>query len=146
MNSFIQWHDHEMFPVVVDDLRASEDFGQRFGEAREVLRTVGYAHLIQLTRQVTLSPNEFGILHIDIPQVPIYKGTIVILFDIDKSGSMNDTCSDNSTKIQHIRHALKNFLSVLIQTIKNHPEITVRIGLCVFSHDAHNLFHLVTIH
>ena len=113
MNSFIQWHDHEKFPVVMEDLQ-------------------------------TFLQEKFGILHIDIPQVPIYKGTIVILFDIDKSGSMNDNCSDNSTKIQHIRHALKNFLAVLIQTIKNNPEITVRIGLCVFSHDAHNLFHLVS--
>ena len=121
MNSFIQWHDHEMFPVVVDDLRSEDRRSSTFWASED-----------------------FGILHIDIPQVPIYKGTIVILFDIDKSGSMNDTCSDNSTKIQHIRHALKNFLAVLIQTIKNHPEITVRIGLCVFSHDAHNLFHLVT--
>ena len=148
MNSFIQWHDHEMFPVVVEgnkermssdqeveDLRSSvqEKFGQMFGEV-----------LQQLTLKVTSSLEEFGILHIDIPQVPMYKGTIVILFDIDKSGSMNDMCSDSSTKIQHIRHALKNFLSVLIQTIKNHPDITVRIGLCVFSHDAHNLFDLIT--
>jgi hypothetical protein len=113
ISSFIQWHDHEMFPVVIEcDDKSSPS-------------------------------NNFGILHIDIPKVPMYKGTIVILFNIDKSGSMNDVCSDNSTKIQHIQHALKNVLSVLIQTIKNHPDITVRIGLCVFSHDAHNLFHII---
>ena len=165
MNSFIQWHDHEMFPVVVDQLPGAEktsEFGQRAFAASQKLSlqqlTQQVASLFgtknefgqraeslqQLTRQVASLPNEFGILHIDIPQVPMYKGTIVILFDIDKSGSMNDICSDSSTKIQHIRHALKNFLSVLIQTIKNHPDITVRIGLCVFSHDAHNLFDIIT--
>jgi hypothetical protein len=40
-------------------------FGQRFGEAREVLRTVGVAHLIQLTLKVALllrSEEEFGFL------------------------------------------------------------------------------------
>jgi von Willebrand factor type A domain len=113
ISSFIQWHDHEMFPVEID-----------------------CDHPPSLSKK-------FGILHIDIPKVPMYKGTIAILFNIDKSGSMKDICSDHSTKIQHIQHALKNFLSVLIQTIKHHPDITVRIGICVFSHDAHNLFHMI---
>jgi len=133
MNSFIQWHDHEMFPVVVENRRSSDqEVETRRSSDQEV------------ENRRSSDQEKFGILHIDIPQVPMYKGTIVILFDIDKSGSMNDMCSDSSTKIQHIRHALKNFLSVLIQTTKNHPDITVRIGLCVFSHDAHNLFHLIT--
>ena len=40
--------------------------GQRIGEAREVLRTVGEAHLIQLTHKVTSlehKPEEFGCPH-----------------------------------------------------------------------------------
>jgi len=89
-------------------------------------------------------PGKIGILHIDIPPMPVCTGTLAVMFNLDKSGSMDDICSDSSTKIQHIQHALKNMLRVFIKTVETEPNLTIRIAVCVFSHNAHNLFNIVT--
>ena len=89
-------------------------------------------------------PGKFGILHIDIPPMPVCTGTLAVMFNIDQSGSMDDVCSDSSTKMQHIQHALKNILRVFIKTVETEPNLTIRIAICVFSHSAKNLFHMVT--
>ena len=88
--------------------------------------------------------DKFGILHIDIPPMPTCTGTLSIMFNIDKSGSMDDLCSDSSTKMQHIHHALKNILRVLVKTLDTEPDLTIRVAICVFSHNTHNLFDIVT--
>ena len=55
----------------------------------------------------------FGVLEINIPKEKISNDVIWdIVFSIDNSGSMSDFCSDNKSKMEHIKHTLRNILKL----------------------------------
>lgn len=81
----------------------------------------------------------FGILDLSVKQMDIVQTPLAIVFQIDKSGSMDEKCSDTKTKMEHIQHALKNMVRTLAYNIENHPGLTIYLALNVFSHDVVNI-------
>ena len=54
---------------------------------------------------------KFGLCKIQINEnIPKTITKIHIVFTIDNSGSMNEKCIDNKTKLEHINHTIKNML------------------------------------
>lgn len=56
---------------------------------------------------------EFGILKVKMIKKDITKNPVSVLFTIDRSGSMSDTCSDGKTKLQHVKYTLKKIFEEL---------------------------------
>ena len=61
---------------------------------------------------IQLSEPKFGILNLKTASVPLLEQDMEheIIFMVDCSGSMSDTCSDGRSKMQHIVHTLKNMI------------------------------------
>ena len=83
--------------------------------------------------------SEFGILRIEVPAIPISKQPLAILINLDHSGSMDDSCADGRTKMQHIKHTIKNILRVLSAKLEEEPELTIYICINIFSHNVENI-------
>ena len=66
-----------------------------------------------------------GILNLKAISSPFTEDELEILFMVDCSGSMSDTCSDGRNKMQHIIHTLKNMILYFNEnpTIKAHITI-----------------------
>jgi len=65
---------------------------------------------------IDLFPNDdykFGILRVDMVKKDVTKNPVSILFTIDHSASMNDTCSDGKTKLEHVKYTLKKIFEEL---------------------------------
>jgi len=73
----------------------------------------------------TLTPNQFGILEIEINETAPTQIPQDILFSIDTSGSMDDKCKDNRSKMQHAKNTTKNIMKVLSQL--ENPKISICI-------------------
>ena len=69
----------------------------------------------------------FGILKLFVNPSPITNRHVEFDFYIDNSGSMDDMCSDNKTKLQHMKFLLKS----IIRYLKKH-NITATISLHSF--------------
>ncbi len=55
----------------------------------------------------------FGVLTIKVPKGDLIGEPQTIIFTIDRSGSMDDRCSDGRTKMQHAAHTTKNLWDML---------------------------------
>ena len=53
---------------------------------------------------------KFGVIHIKTPKVQMTKTPLAIYMNIDRSGSMDDMCSDGRTKMTHLKHTIKNMI------------------------------------
>ena len=82
---------------------------------------------------------QFGILRIDVPVLPISFQPLAILLNLDHSGSMDDPCADGRTKMQHIKHTIRNILRVLMIKLEENPELTIYMCIHIFSHDVENI-------
>lgn len=82
---------------------------------------------------------KFGILRIEVPILPISTQPLAILLNLDHSGSMDDSCADGRTKMQHIKHTIKNILRVLMIKIEENPELELFMCIDIFSHDVENI-------
>jgi len=61
----------------------------------------------------------FGTLNIVVKDTPINNTPIFILFTNDISGSMNETCPDGSTKMEHSIHTIRNILVLFAEQSEN---------------------------
>ena len=87
-------------------------------------------HNSNTTFKIFESENEnidyhFGILKLEIIEMPIISTPQLVLSTNDMSGSMSDLCKDGCTKIHHMNHTLKNIISVLKE--KNESNISMEI-------------------
>ena len=83
----------------------------------------------------------FGILRIEVPIIPISTQSLAILLNLDHSGSMDDPCADGRTKMQHIKHTIKNILRVLMLKLDETPELEIYMCIDIFSHNVENILH-----
>ena len=93
----------------------------------------------------SIIPNahHFGILRISTPKTQISITPLAILLNIDGSSSMDEIGSDKLTKINHIKHTLKNMIHVLIDKITETPNICIYISILLFTHDVKNLLQRI---
>ena len=71
------------------------------------------------------NPSNFGTVTIQARKGPRhYKNTHVVA-TVDRSGSMLDTCSDGKTKMEHIKHTLKNIMNCLSQESAHPPTLHI---------------------
>lgn len=95
---------------------------------------------------LTLFDNEsenknFGILSLTTEKTEVINVPLAILFNVDCSASMSDTCSDGRTKMQHIIHTINNILRVF-STMEN---IECYIAVDTFDHDIKSIFDFTHI-
>ena len=64
--------------------------------------------------QILPRKENFGILNIITPEMAPRFDAIRWIFTIDRSGSMEDRCPDGKTKMEHIKHTLKNMVTHFI--------------------------------
>ena len=83
--------------------------------------------------------SKFGILRIEVPVLPISTQPLAMLLNLDHSGSMDDPCADGRTKMQHIKHTIRNILQVLMIKMEENPELTIYMCIHIFSHDVKNI-------
>ena len=83
----------------------------------------------------------FGIFRIEVPIIPISTQPLAILLNLDHSGSMDDPCADGRTKMQHIKHTIKNILRVLMLKLDETPELEIYMCIDIFSHNVENILH-----
>lgn len=64
----------------------------------------------------------FGIYNLIVPDKPILFKTIHWILNVDVSGSMSNKCKDGKTKIEQIKHTMKNMLDYFLtfKDIKQH--------------------------
>ena len=55
----------------------------------------------------------FGVLVVDVNEVPVTESPIFILFTVDSTGSMSDYVSANTTKMQYVIQTLKSIVKYL---------------------------------
>jgi len=87
--------------------------------------------------------HHFGILNVSTPKTPISTTPLAILLNIDGSSSMDEIGSDKLTKINHIKHTLKNMIHILIEKITETPDICIYISIMLFTHDTKNLLQRI---
>jgi hypothetical protein len=75
----------------------------------------------------------FGILQLEMNETSQITNPLFILFNIDQSQSMDDTCStDNKTKMDHAKHTTKKMLEILLKKTYHYPPQTIYVQLVVF--------------
>lgn len=84
---------------------------------------------------------QFGILNLNAISAPSSGTTLDLLFSVDQSGSMSDTCSDGRTKMQHITHTLKN----MILYFRDNPHIKVYITIDSFDESIYSIVERTAI-
>lgn len=84
----------------------------------------------------------FGVLEIDIPKEKISNDVIWdIVFSIDNSGSMSDFCSDDKSKMEHIKHTLRNILKLF----STNKEIKFNVYVQSFNDEIKEIFDFTTV-
>lgn len=75
----------------------------------------------------------FGILQLEMNETSQITNPLFILFNIDQSQSMDDTCStDQKTKMDHAKHTTKKMLEILLKKTYHYPPQTIYVQLLVF--------------
>lgn len=81
---------------------------------------------------------KFGIFDIAIRgEIPITQKHIHIFFTVDASGSMNDTCIDGLTKMQHLLYTLENILRIFHEK----TECNISINVQSFDSSVYKIIH-----
>ena len=134
----------------------NEDYGFSYFEFEDTKKTQVIAQksmnsMIEWHDDVTqvsvdsVVPNarHFGILRISTPKIPISTTPLAILLNIDGSSSMDEIGSDKLTKINHIKHTLKNMIHLLIDKMTETPNICIYISILLFTHDVKNILQRI---
>ena len=61
-------------------------------------------------------PWQFGILEMEMVEMPFTKTPIVIVFSIDMSGSMSDIGRDRKSKMRHVKTTFKNMMTFIAES------------------------------
>ena len=134
----------------------NEDYGFSYFEFEDTKKTQVIAQksmnsMIEWHDDVTqvsvdsVVPNarHFGILRISTPKIPISTTPLAILLNIDGSSSMDEIGSDKLSKINHIKHTLKNMIHLLIDKMTETPNICIYISILLFTHDVKNILQTI---
>jgi len=78
----------------------------------------------------------FGILQVTINSTPILHQDQVLDNNIDMSGSMEDTCQDGKSKMQHAKHTLKN----IVTTVAKKPDASITMATYGFDDETETIF------
>lgn len=70
---------------------------------------------------------EFGILKIKVNNTPMIKSPQFILFTLDRSQSMSETCEGNLTKMEHAKHTIKNIVKLIVNTANESGPIFIQV-------------------
>jgi len=70
----------------------------------------------------------FGILKLNAISCPCSSLEQEFIFNVDRSGSMSDLCSDGRSKMQHITHTIKNMVKYFV----DNPSIKLHITIFAF--------------
>jgi len=82
------------------------------------------------------NPYTFGILQLEMNDTPQITNPLFILFNIDRSQSMDDICpTDHKTKMDHAKHTTKKMLEILLKKTYHYPPQTIYVQLLVFDDD-----------
>jgi len=78
----------------------------------------------------------FGTLQLEMNETPQITNPLFILFNIDRSQSMDDICpTDHKTKMDHAKHTTKKMLEILLKKTYHYPPQTIYVQLLVFDDD-----------
>ena len=86
-------------------------------------------------------PYHFGVLEISTPEKDAIPYTWDVKFDIDRSGSMSDSCMDGRTKMQHIKLVLSNILRLFA----SYENMTFNVSVDSFDHNLYVVFDFAHI-
>jgi Mg-chelatase subunit ChlD len=79
------------------------------------------------------NPYTFGTLQLEMNETPQITNPLFILFNIDRSQSMDDMCpTDHKTKMDHAKHTTKKMLEILLKKTYHYPPQTIYVQLLVF--------------
>ena len=78
---------------------------------------------------------KFGILDLKALSSPPTQEILEYIFQVDRSGSMSDICSDGRTKMQHIIHTLSN----IVTYFRENPDIKVFITVEAFDNKLYTI-------
>ena len=145
--SFGQWAEKPTTTNSEGDRMSSKEFEDKHTDKpQEAIHSMIEWH-DDITRvnvnSVVLNAQHFGILRISTPKTPISTTPLAILLNIDGSSSMDEISSGKLTKINHIKHTLKNMIHVLIDKITETPNICIYISILLFTHDVTNLLQRI---
>lgn len=110
-NAYIQFHDPTIIPETFDENNTP------------------------LVFELFPNPNPytFGTLQIQMNETPQITNPLFILFNIDRSQSMDDMCpTDHKTKMEHAKHTTKKMLEILLKKTYHYPPQTIYVQLLVF--------------
>ena len=83
----------------------------------------------------------FGILKIEMNETPVIQSPIFIEFSVDRSGSMDEFCKDNNTKMHHVKKTLVN----IIEYIATLEDANVYIQIDIFDERVHTCIEYIKI-
>jgi len=116
-NAYIQFHDETIIP-------------ETFNENNTPLVFDLFPSTTTTTQN---TPYTFGTLQLEMNETPQITNPLFILFNIDRSQSMEDTClTDNKTKMEHAKHTTKKMLDILLKKTYHYPPQTIYVQLVVF--------------
>lgn len=84
----------------------------------------------------------FGTLSITMPKTPMTQNAQIINMMIDESGSMDDMCEDGKSKMDQIKHVVKNIYDFIIKECETG---NVQIGLQSFNTRVRQIFNVMTV-
>ena len=91
--------------------------------------------LLQNKRELPNNMKEnFGIIKVKVPLVPMNKNRIHLIFSIDRSGSMGNREWDGHTALDHLKHVLLNMLNYFT-TLDSKIYITINM----FDHEINQI-------
>jgi hypothetical protein len=93
------------------------------------------------TQTIDNPPYHFGVLEISTPEKDAIPYTWDVKFDIDRSGSMSDSCMDGRTKMQHIKLVLSNILRLFA----SYENMTFNVSVHSFNHNLYVVFDFAHI-
>jgi len=82
----------------------------------------------------------FGVLKVNMVKKDITKNPISVLFTVDRSASMSDTCSDGKTKLQHVKYTLKKIFEELSK-----KKCDIEVCVLLFDNESDILIDFVKI-
>lgn len=77
----------------------------------------------------------FGIYQFTVPQDPPKFKHMHWIITIDRSASMMDICGDGKTKIEHLKHTLRNMLDYFAKLCEVTPTLNQYLTIIMFDHD-----------
>ena len=87
----------------------------------------------------------FGIYQVCVPQKSIQFTSIHWLLNIDRSASMMDICSDGKTKMEHLKHTLRNMLTYFEKLSAQNTTLTQYLTVMMFDHEITTICNEVEI-